>query len=89
MLKHYNVDCGYMLETLTSTHNLCFVTKEYEEINEYPCKPQFDFIKEGFKLGVYLKKRFMTKLLMKPERVRKSLRKRAHAINRDFLSCKK
>ena len=32
---------------LTSTHNLCFEQK-YEN-NVYPCKPQFYYIKVGFK----------------------------------------
>ena len=42
-----NIDCGYT----TSTHNLCF--REKKEKNEYPCKPQFYYIKVGCK-GVYI-----------------------------------
>ena len=52
-----NIDCGYSLEpldeaVLTSTHNLCF-EPEIRKNNEYPCKPQFYYIKvevEGFKI---------------------------------------
>ena len=48
-----NIDCGYSLEpfceaVLTSTHNLCF-WEEIRKNNVYPCKPQFYYIKEGFK----------------------------------------
>ena len=32
---------------LTGTYNLCFLAKE--ENNVYPCKPQFYYIKMGFK----------------------------------------
>ena len=49
-----NIDCVYTLEpphcieaVLTSTHNLCFRAKI--ENNEYPCKPQFYYIKVGCK----------------------------------------
>ena len=41
-----NIDCGYTV--LTSTHNLCFRAKIREK-NEYPCKPQFYYIKVGCK----------------------------------------
>ena len=37
---------------LTSTHNLCFRAKIRKK-NEYHCKPQFYYIKVGFK-GVYI-----------------------------------
>ena len=37
---------------LTSTHNLCFRAKMLKK-NEYPCKPQFYYIKVGCK-GVYI-----------------------------------
>ena len=51
-----NMDCGYKLEhlteaVLTSTHNLCFRANISK--NEYPCKPQFFYIKVGCK-GVYI-----------------------------------
>ena len=51
-----NVDFGYTLEppqceaVLTSTYNLCFRAKIRE--NVYPCKPEFYYIKVGYK-GVY------------------------------------
>ena len=49
-----NIDFGYMLEqaVLTSTHNLCF-RANIRRKNEYPCKPQFYYIKVGCK-GVYI-----------------------------------
>ena len=56
-----NIDCGYSLEpprrggsngldeaVLTSTHKLCFWA-ETRKIMYAPCKPQFDYIKVGFK----------------------------------------
>ena len=51
-----NIDCWYTLEppheaVLTSTHNLCFRAKIRK--NEYPCKPQFYYLKVGCK-GVYI-----------------------------------
>ena len=46
-----NIDCGYMLDVLTSTHNQCFRAKIRK--NVYPCKPQFYYIKVGCK-GVYI-----------------------------------
>ena len=52
-----NIYCGYSLEpprggnrleaVLTSTHNLCF--EQFKKNNVYPCKPQFYYIKVGFK----------------------------------------
>ena len=33
---------------LTSTHNLCFLSRNKKN-NVYPCKPQFYYIKVGFK----------------------------------------
>ena len=43
------IDRGYTLEppVLTNTHDLCFRAKNKK--NEYPCKPQFYFIKVGCK----------------------------------------
>ena len=52
-----NIDCGYTLEpprdeaVLTSTHNLCFGAKISKQ--EYPCIPQFYYIKVGYK-GVFI-----------------------------------
>ena len=46
-----NIDCGYSEAVLTSTHNLCFRAKVRK--NEYPCKPQFYYIKVGCK-GVFI-----------------------------------
>ena len=48
-----NIDCGYLLDCLSetvlrSTHNLCFRAK-IRKNNVYPCKPQFYYIKVGFK----------------------------------------
>ena len=45
-----NIDCRYSLDeaVLTSTHNLCF-RAEIRKNNVYPCKPQFYYIKVGFK----------------------------------------
>ena len=50
-----NIDCGYSLEpprpaeaVLTSTHNLCFLSRNRKN-DVYPCKPQFYYIKVGFK----------------------------------------
>ena len=34
---------------LTSTHNLCFFFSRNKKNNVYPCKPQFYYIKVGFK----------------------------------------
>ena len=45
-----NIDCGYSLEAeavLMSTHNL-FLSRNKKN-NVYPCKPQFYYIKVGFK----------------------------------------
>ena len=39
------------MAVLTSTHNLCFRAKIRE--NEYPCEPQFYYIKVGCK-GVHI-----------------------------------
>ena len=36
-----------------STHNLCFRAKIRK--NEYPCKPQYNYMKVGCK-GVYIKR---------------------------------
>ena len=44
-----NIDCGYTV--LTSTQHLCFRAKIRK--NAYPCKPQFYYIKVGYK-GVYI-----------------------------------
>ena len=44
----------YRLEpeaVLTSTHNLCFIAKIRKD--EYPCKPQFYYMKVGCK-GVFI-----------------------------------
>ena len=41
----------YNEAVLTSTHNLCFKVKNKK--NEYPCKPQFYYIKVGCK-GVFI-----------------------------------
>ena len=41
-----NIDCEYSLQT--NTHNLCFWA-EIRKNNAYPCKPQFYYIKVGFK----------------------------------------
>ena len=51
-----NIDCGYMSEggaeaVLKSTHNQCFRAKIRK--SEYPCKPQFYYIKVGWK-GVFI-----------------------------------
>ena len=53
-----NIDREYTLEpppsneaVLTRIHNLCFRAKIRK--NEYPCKPQFYYIKVGCK-GVYI-----------------------------------
>ena len=53
-------DCGYSLEpprdaVLTSTHNLCFLAKIRKIMYRvYPFKPQFYYIKVGFKgVGLY------------------------------------
>ena len=48
-----NIDCGYSLDppqraVLTGTHNLC-VWAEIKKNNIYPSKPQFYYIKVGFK----------------------------------------
>ena len=54
-----NIDCGYTLEppfseaVLTSTDNLCFRAKIRK--NEYPCTPQFHYIKVGCKGGIHHK----------------------------------
>ena len=45
-----NIDCGSEA-VLTSTHNLCFRAKIRK--NVYPCKPQFYYIKVGYK-GVFV-----------------------------------
>ena len=51
-----NIDCEYSLEppreaVLTSTHNLFLIRNKKN--NVYPCKPQFYYVKVGFK-GVKL-----------------------------------
>ena len=46
-----NIDCGYTLEPLMSTHNLC-VRAKIRRKNVYPCKPQFYYITVGCK-GVF------------------------------------
>ena len=47
-----NIDCGYTSEPpRLSTHNLCFIEKIGK--NEYPFKPQFYYIKVGWK-GVFI-----------------------------------
>ena len=48
-----NIDCGYSLEPprrggSNEYHNICFRAK-IKKNNVYPCKPQFYYIKEGFK----------------------------------------
>ena len=48
-----NIDCGYSLEPprrggSNEYHNLCFWA-EINKNNVYPCKPQFYYIKVGFK----------------------------------------
>ena len=48
-----NIDCGYSLEPpcrdgSNEYHNLCFWT-EIRKNNVFPCKPQFYYIKVGFK----------------------------------------
>ena len=44
-----NIECGYSLEAvLTRTHNLCL--SRNSKNNVYPCKPQFYYIKVGFKV---------------------------------------
>ena len=40
-----NIDCGYSV--LTNTHSLFF--EQNKKNNIYPCKPQFYYIKGGFK----------------------------------------
>ena len=51
-----NIVCGYTLDRLSeavlpSTHNLCFGAKIRK--NVYPCKPEFYYIKVGYK-GVFI-----------------------------------
>ena len=58
-----NIDCGDSLEPprrggLTSTHNLCFLNRSKKN-NVYPCKPQFYYIKVGFKGSVLYRRVFM------------------------------
>ena len=48
-----NIDCGYSLEPprrggSNEYHNLCF-SAEITKNSVYPCKPQFYYIKVGFK----------------------------------------
>ena len=48
-----NIDCGYSLEPprrggSNEYHNLCFLSRNKKK-NVYPCKPQFYYIKVGFK----------------------------------------
>ena len=62
-----NIDCGYTLEPpLTSTHNLCFRAKIRK--NEYPCKPQFDYIKMGCK-GVYISRTFYSDVIVFAQKI--------------------
>ena len=50
-----NIYCGTRYNrlgkaVLTSTHNLCVLEQKLKKINKvYPCKPQFYYIKVGFK----------------------------------------
>ena len=48
-----NINCGYSLELpqrggSNEYHNLCFLNRNVKN-NAYPCKPQFYYIKVGFK----------------------------------------
>ena len=48
-----NIDCGYLLEpprqdSCNEYRNLCFFWQNKKN-NVYPCKPQFYYIKVGFK----------------------------------------
>ena len=43
-----NIDCGYSLEPPRRVPTI-FVFEQKKEENVYPCKPQFYFIKMGFK----------------------------------------
>ena len=48
-----NIDCGYLLEPPrrggSNEYPQCMFLNRNKKNNEYPCKPQFDYIKVGFK----------------------------------------
>ena len=56
LISAENIDCGYSLEPLrcvlvrnASMSSLCFFLAEIRKLMYTPCKPQFYYIKVGFK----------------------------------------
>ena len=61
------IDCGYLLETPrrggSNDYPQSMIMSRNKKINVYPCKPQFYFVKLGFKGGKTIKACFLDDVL--------------------------
>ena len=49
LISAQNIDCGYSLESPRSMFSRSMFSSRNKKNNVYPCKPQFYYIKVGFK----------------------------------------